>query len=427
MPFEIRLPALSAGMEDAIISRWRKAEGDTVTKGEIIAEIETDKATIELEAEADGQIGRLLILNGARVEVNQVIAVMLRRGEDVSGNTTILAVPPPVPTPAQSNLVAVTDDQAGAQPSPVVGNPASGEMRLKASPLARRLARENNISLEGVTGTGPMGRIVRADIEKVVLLKITTAAAVVPPEVEMSTQKATPKSVPSGIGAYEAVPHSSMRQTIARRLLEAKTTVPHFYLTLDCELDAMLALRGQINASRENAFRISINDLVIKAAAVALREVPDANVIWTEEALLKLGSVDIAVAVATDGGLITPIIRNADQMSISAISSLMKSLAARARENRLKPEEFQGGGFSISNLGMFGIKSFSAIINPPQSAILAVGAAERRAIERDGALVLATMMSFTLSVDHRAVDGAIGARWLTAFRAVIENPMSLLV
>ena len=218
-----------------------------------------------------------------------------------------------------------------------------------------------------------------------------------------------------------------MRQTIARRLLEAKTTVPHFYLTLDCELDAMLALRGQINASRENAFRISINDLVIKAAAVALREVPDANVIWTEEALLKLGSVDIAVAVATDGGLITPIIRNADQMSISAISSLMKSLAARARENRLKPEEFQGGGFSISNLGMFGIKSFSAIINPPQSAILAVGAAERRAIERDGALVLATMMSFTLSVDHRAVDGAIGARWLAAFRAVIENPMSLLV
>jgi pyruvate dehydrogenase E2 component (dihydrolipoamide acetyltransferase) len=324
-------------------------------------------------------------------------------------------------------LVAVTDDQAGAQPSPVVGNPASGEMRLKASPLARRLARENNISLEDVTGTGPMGRIVRADIEKVVLLKITTAAAVVPPEVEMSTQKVTPKSVPSGIGAYEAVPHSSMRQTIARRLLEAKTTVPHFYLTLDCELDAMLALRGQINASRENAFRISINDLVIKAAAVALREVPDANVIWTEEALLKLGSVDIAVAVATDGGLITPIIRNADQMSISAISSLMKSLAARARENRLKPEEFQGGGFSISNLGMFGIKSFSAIINPPQSAILAVGAAERRAIERDGALVLATMMSFTLSVDHRAVDGAIGARWLAAFRAVIENPMSLLV
>jgi pyruvate dehydrogenase E2 component (dihydrolipoamide acetyltransferase) len=427
MPFEIRLPALSAGMEDAIISRWRKAEGDTVTKGEIIAEIETDKATIELEAEADGQIGRLLILNGARVEVNQVIAVMLRRGEDVSGNTTILAVHPPVPTPAQSNLVAVTDDQAGAQPSPVVGNPASGEMRLKASPLARRLARENNISLEDVTGTGPMGRIVRADIEKVVLLKITTAAAVVPPEVEMSTQKVTPKSVPSGIGAYEAVPHSSMRQTIARRLLEAKTTVPHFYLTLDCELDAMLALRGQINASRENAFRISINDLVIKAAAVALREVPDANVIWTEEALLKLGSVDIAVAVATDGGLITPIIRNADQMSISAISSLMKSLAARARENRLKPEEFQGGGFSISNLGMFGIKSFSAIINPPQSAILAVGAAERRAIERDGALVLATMMSFTLSVDHRAVDGAIGARWLAAFRAVIENPMSLLV
>ena len=218
-----------------------------------------------------------------------------------------------------------------------------------------------------------------------------------------------------------------MRRTIARRLLEAKTTVPHFYLTLDCELDPMLALRGQINATRENALRISVNDFVIKAAAVALREVPEANVIWTEDALLKLGSVDIAVAVATDGGLITPIIRNADQMSIAAISSSMKSLAARARENRLKPEEFQGGGFSISNLGMFGVKSFSAIINPPQSAILAVGAAERRAIERDGALAFATIMSVTLSVDHRAVDGAIGARWLAAFKVAVENPISLML
>ena len=427
MPLEIRLPALSAGMEDAIVARWRKSEGDTVTKGDIIAEIETDKATMDLEAEADGRISKLLVLDGARVEVNQVIAVMLRRGEDASGNTKILVALPSVPPLAKPSLTPGSDSQAHAQSAPVVGNPALGQVRHKASPLARRIARVNNILLEGITGTGPTGRIVRADIEKVLLLRIAAATAVVPPEVRMSTQTSTPKSVPSGIGAFEAVPHSSMRRTIARRLLEAKTTVPHFYLTLDCELDPMLALRGQINATRENALRISVNDFVIKAAAVALREVPEANVIWTEDALLKLGSVDIAVAVATDGGLITPIIRNADQMSIAAISSSMKSLAARARENRLKPEEFQGGGFSISNLGMFGVKSFSAIINPPQSAILAVGAAERRAIERDGALAFATIMSVTLSVDHRAVDGAIGARWLAAFKVAVENPISLML
>jgi pyruvate dehydrogenase E2 component (dihydrolipoamide acetyltransferase) len=427
MPFEVLLPALSAGMEDAIVARWLKAEGDSVNKGDIIAEIETDKATMELEAEADGRIGRLLISDGERAEVNQVIAVMFRSGEDATGIVTFVAAPTSVPPKEPVSLIGATGDQVRVQPAPVVSSPDSGEVRHKASPLARRLARENTIPLEGVAGTGPKGRIVRADIEKAVAGRVAAAAAIAVPEVGQSAPKPHPKAVPVGIGAFEAAPHSSMRRTIARRLLEAKTTVPHFYLNLDCDLDALLALRGQINATRESSSRISVNDFVIKAAAVALREVPDANVIWTDDALLKLGSVDIAVAVATDGGLITPIIRNADQMSIGAISSTMKSLAVRARENRLKPEEFQGGGFSISNLGMFGVKSFSAIINPPQSAILAVGATERRAVERAGALAFATMMTVTLSVDHRAVDGAIGARWLAAFKAVVETPMSLLV
>jgi pyruvate dehydrogenase E2 component (dihydrolipoamide acetyltransferase) len=427
MPFEILLPALSAGMEEAIVARWLKAEGETVSKGDIIAEIETDKAMMELEAEADGRIGQLLISDGERAEVNQVIAVMLRIGEDASGVATFVAAPAAVPHTTFVGLVGATGEQARTQPLPVAASPASGEVRHKASPLARRLARENDIPLEDVAGTGPNGRIVHADIERALSSRFAARADVALPEMGRGAQKPQPKAAPVGIGDFEAVPHSSMRRTIARRLLEAKTTVPHFYLNLDCDLDALLALRGQINATRESSSRISVNDFVIKAAAVALREVPDANVIWTEDALLKLGSVDIAVAVATDGGLITPIIRNADQMSIGAISSSMKSLAARARENRLKPDEFQGGGFSISNLGMFGVKSFSAIINPPQSAILAVGATERRAVERAGALAFATMMSVTLSVDHRAVDGAIGARWLAAFKAVVETPMSLLV
>ena len=426
MPFEVLLPSLSAGMEDAVVARWLKAKGDPVSKGDIIAEIETDKATMELEAEADGRIGELLISNGERAKVNQVIAVMLRSGEDESQIVTFLASPASVSPAEPMGSAHATDAQAPAHPAAIAASPVSAEVRHKASPLARRLAQENGIPLEAVAGTGPKGRIVRVDVEKTVSARIA-AAAVVLPEVRQATPKPQPKAMPVGIGDFEVVPHSSMRRTIARRLLESKTTVPHFYLNLDCDVDALLAMRAQLNATRDSSARISVNDFVIKAAAVALCAVPNVNVIWTEDALLRLGSVDIAVAVATDGGLITPIIRNADQMSIGAIASSMKSLAARARQNCLKPEEFQGGGFSISNLGMYGVKSFSAIINPPQSAILAVGATERRAIERQGAIAFATMMSVTLSVDHRAVDGAIGAQWLAAFKAAVENPMSLLV
>ncbi|OEI83060.1 pyruvate dehydrogenase complex dihydrolipoamide acetyltransferase [Brucella sp. BO3] len=421
MPVEVVLPALSAGMEDAVIARWLKAEGDAVSKGDLIAEVETDKATMELEAEVDGRIGQLLVKDGARANVNQVIALLLKEGEDASAIAGFVV---------GSSPVAVAEAEAPVAASPVPAAPAvsaraSGEVRHKASPLARRLAAELGVSLEGLAGSGARGRIVRIDVERAAASKPVPVAAAAAPAA--APAEASSKAIPVGIGEYEAVPHTSMRRTIARRLLEAKTTVPHFYLNVDCEIDALLALRSQINEKREGSTRISVNDFVIKASAAALRRVPDANVIWTDEALLKLKDVDIAVAVATEGGLITPIIRSADQMSLGAISAQMKSLAARARENRLKPEEFQGGGFSISNLGMYGVKSFSAIINPPQSAILAVGAGERRPIERNGELAFATIMSVTLSVDHRAVDGALGAQLLAAFKAGVEDPMSLLV
>ncbi|UWF60553.1 pyruvate dehydrogenase complex dihydrolipoamide acetyltransferase [Brucella sp. 2716] len=421
MPVEVVLPALSAGMEDAVIARWLKAEGDAVSKGDLIAEVETDKATMELEAEVDGRIGQLLVKDGARANVNQVIALLLKEGEDASAIAGFAVG-------SSSVAVAEAETPVAASPvpaAPAVSAPASGEVRHKASPLARRLATELGVSLEGLAGSGARGRIVRIDVERAAASKPVPVAAAAAPAA--APAEASSKAIPVGIGEYEAVPHTSMRRTIARRLLEAKTTVPHFYLNVDCEIDALLALRSQINEKREGSTRISVNDFVIKASAAALRRVPDANVIWTDEALLKLKDVDIAVAVATEGGLITPIIRSADQMSLGAISAQMKSLAARARENRLKPEEFQGGGFSISNLGMYGVKSFSAIINPPQSAILAVGAGERRPIERNGELAFATMMSVTLSVDHRAVDGALGAQLLAAFKAGIEDPMSLLV
>ena len=419
MPIEVVLPALSAGMEDAVIAKWLKAEGETVKRGDLLAEVETDKATMELEAEADGTLGRILVGDGKRANVNQAIALLLGEGEEASSLAGPVA--PPVsasPVEAVAPVVPVT------APITAVAAPAENTVRHAASPLARRLAADRGVALDGLTGSGPKGRIVRIDVERAAQTAQSIAPVAMP---VVSPLPAPPKGLPPGIGPHEAIPHTSMRRTIARRLLEAKQTVPHFYLNADCDIDALLALRAEINAKRPKDERISVNDFVIRACAAALSRVPDANVIWTEEAILKLQDVDIAVAVATDGGLITPLIRQADRKSLGAISAEMKALAARARENRLKPEEFQGGGFSISNLGMYGVKSFSAIINPPQSAILAVGAGERRPVERDGQLAFATMMSVTLSVDHRAVDGALGAQLLAAFKTVIEEPMNLLV
>ncbi|ATG47147.1 pyruvate dehydrogenase complex dihydrolipoamide acetyltransferase [Celeribacter ethanolicus] len=405
MPKEIILPSLSAGMEDAVIANWLKAEGEAVKAGDTLAEVETDKATMEFEADADGVLGKILTPAGERADVNAVIAVLLLEGEDAS---VLDGYTPGGAAPAETV-------EAPVEAAPV----AKSSDKIAASPLARRIAAQKGVDLSGLSGSGPRGRIVRIDVERAAEAGAVALVA--------AAVKATAAPNLVGIGDYEEIPHTGMRRTIARRLLESKTTVPHFYLEADCDIEALMALRSQINEGREKADRISVNDFIVKAVANALAKVPAANAIWTDEAVLQLKSIDISVAVATDGGLITPVLRNADQKSLGTLSSEMKALAAKAREGRLKPDEYQGGGFSLSNLGMYGVKSFSAIINPPQSCILAVGAAEKRPVGRGDQIVLAPVMSVTLSVDHRTVDGAVGAQWLAVFKAGIENPMSLLV
>ncbi|TWI29965.1 dihydrolipoamide acetyltransferase family protein [Paracoccus sulfuroxidans] len=408
MAIDIILPSLSAGMEDAVIAKWLVAAGDPIRKGQPIAEVETDKATMELEAEADGILGRIAIADGQRADVGQIIATVLAEGESLPAAGA--SSPAPAAPPA---AVAA----GPATPATAATTAPKGERKHAASPLARRLAAEAGLDLQGVTGSGPRGRIVKLDVERLL------AAPVTPP----AMPAAQPQATPPGIGPHEALPLSNMRRTIARRLVEAKTSIPHFYLSVDCELDALLALRAQVNEGGDKSPRISINDFVIKAAARALRLHPAANVIWNGDEILQLADVDISVAVATEGGLITPILRGADRMSLGTLSAEMKALAARAHQGKLRPEEYQGGGFSVSNLGMYGVKTFSAIINPPQSCILAVGASERRPVGRDDQIVLADVMSVTLSVDHRSVDGALGAQVLAAFKDGIENPMSLLL
>lgn len=411
MPKEIILPSLSAGMEDAVIANWLKAEGEAVKAGETLAEVETEKATMEFEADADGVIGKILTPAGERADVNAVIAVLLLDGEDASvldgyapgGSALAEKVEAPVEAPKAEVALAL-------KPSD----------KIAASPLARRIATQKGVDLSGLSGSGPRGRIVRIDVDR------AAEAGADAPVAASPVAAATAHNL-AGIGEFEAIPHTGMRRTIARRLLESKTTVPHFYLDADCNIEALLALRAQINESREKTERISVNDFIVKAVANALAKVPAANAIWTDEAVLQLKSIDISVAVATDGGLITPVLHKADQKSLGTLSSEIKALAAKAREGRLKPNEYQGGGFSVSNLGMYGVKSFAAIINPPQSCILAVGAAEKRPVGQGDQIVLAPVMSVTLSVDHRTVDGAVGAQWLAAFKEGIENPMSLLV
>lgn len=417
MAIEIILPSLSAGMEDAVIAKWLVKPGDSVTKGQLLAEVETDKATMELEAEADGIVGQLRVDDGKRADVGQVIAVLLAEGEALpaAGAATAAGGEPAPAAAVQAIAHTVSDDTA------------PGERKHSASPVARRMAASAGLSLDGVAGSGPKGRIVKIDMERLIAAgpAPTAAPAASPAPVANAGVSAPP--VPVGIGPYEVKPLSNMRRVIARRLVEAKQTVPHFYLSVDCELDALLALRAQINDGRDKAAKISVNDFVIKASALALRKVPAANVVWNGDEILQLAEVDISVAVATEGGLLTPILRSADRMSLGTLSAEMKSLAARARDGKLKPEEYQGGGFSVSNLGMYGVKTFSAIINPPQSCILAVGAGERRPVGRGDQIVLADVMSVTLSVDHRSVDGALGAQVLAAFKEGIENPMSLLL
>ena len=414
MPIQILMPALSPTMSEGNLARWLKNEGDQIKSGDIIAEIETDKATMEFEATDEGTLGKILVPGGSQgVKVNQPIALLLEEGEDATALTA-----PAAAKPAAVPAAAAPGPATSAVSQAVASAPVASGDRVFASPLARRLARQAGIDLRSVKGSGPHGRIVRADVE-----------ASPPPKAASPTPGApAPKPVPAAaIGpAYTEQPLSSMRKVIARRLTEAKQTVPHFYLTIDCRLDKLLALRSDLNG-RGDDYKLSVNDFVIRAVALALRKVPAANASFTETAIRYYTEVDISVAVATPNGLITPVIKHADHKGLAGISNEMKALAVKARDGKLKPEEYQGGGFTISNLGMYGIREFAAIINPPQGCILAVGAGEQRPVVVDGALAVATMMSCTLSVDHRVVDGAIGAEFLAAFKKLMEEPLTMLL
>ena len=448
MPINITMPALSPTMEEGNLAKWLVKEGDSVKSGDVIAEIETDKATMEVEAVDEGVIAKILVPAGTEgVKVNAVIAILAGEGENASEAAKGHAAKAPgTPVAAAANVpvaakpVAIPPIDAAAQTLP---NPVAGEDPLplrRSSPLARRLAHEAGIEISQVTGSGPHGRVVKADIEGAVASG-TGKTGTAKPGAGPLAPKPAPMSDDSVLklfeaGSYELKPHDNMRKIIARRLIEAKTTIPHFYLTIDCELDALLAMRTQMNAGAPikktekgdvPAFKLSVNDLVIKALAMALQAVPEANASWTEANMVMHKHSDVGVAVSIPGGLITPIIRKAEIKSLSAISIEMKDLAKRARERKLKPDEFQGGTTAVSNLGMFGIKDFAAVINPPHATILAVGAGEERAVVRDGVVKIATVMSVTLSTDHRVVDGALGAELIGAFKRFVESPVGMLV
>jgi pyruvate dehydrogenase E2 component (dihydrolipoamide acetyltransferase) len=420
MAIEILMPALSPTMTEGKLAKWLKKEGDAVKSGDLIAEIETDKATMEFEAVDEGKIGKILVEAGTEgVAVNKPIAILLEEGEDM-GSVKVKSSPAQAAAPVAAPAATTPASAPAAKSAPQVSPTAKVADRLFASPLAKRMASNAGIDLSAVKGSGPHGRIVKADVDKALAGGITKAAPASRPSVPSGP-------VPDFGQPYTEVPNSGMRKVIAKRLLEAKQTIPHFYLTVECNIDELMALRAKLNARAGADYKLSVNDFVIKAVAAALKKVPAANATWTDEAIRRYDNVDISVAVATPDGLITPIIRNADKKGLAVISNEMKDLAARAKDKKLKPEEFQGGGFSISNLGMFGIKEFSAIINPPQSCILAVGKAEQRPIVKNGAIAIATMMSCTLSVDHRSVDGAVGAEFMQAFQAIIEEPLTVLL
>jgi len=406
-------------MTEGTLARWLKKEGEAVKAGEILAEIETDKAVVELEAQESGVLGKVLFPDGSQnVKVDAIIALLLQAGENAA------ALAQPVATMAAPAVTAAAVASLAPAAASPVASPAAAHVvpaaaasgRLLASPLARRIAAERKVDLAGIKGSGPGGRIVKLDVEAA----LTGAPAAASGSVSASASASLPAS------AYEDIPNSSMRRMIAKRLSEAKQTIPHFYLSIDCSIDALLGLRRDIGDCAEGA-KLSVNDFVIKAAALALRKLPGVNASWSEAAIRRYRSVDVSVAVATPSGLITPIIRNADQKGLAQISTEVKELAERGRLGKLAQEEYQGGGFTISNLGMYGIREFAAIINPPQSCILAVGAGEPRPVVRDGALAIATVMTCTLSADHRVVDGALGAEYLAAFKKFIEQPLSMLL
>ena len=440
MPIDILMPALSPTMTEGNLAKWVKKEGDAIKAGDVICEIETDKATMEVEAVDEGTLGKILVAEGTQgVKVNEVIALLLEEGESAGALSKSAA---PKPAPAVESPKA---EPAKAEPPSVAVAPAAKAApvdhgdRVFATPLARRMAEQAGVDLASVTGSGPNGRIVKADIEAAAGKPKPVVAAAPAQAPKAASAPAPAAAAPAGVALtkdrvvalagnvpYTEIPNTSMRKVIAKRLTEAKQTVPHFYLTVDCEIDQLLKVRAELNA-RGDGHKISVNDFVIRASALALKKVPAANASWSDDVILQWNQVDIAVAVAIDGGLITPIIKQAEGKGLATISSEMRDLGARAKAGKLKLEEFQGGTFSISNLGMFGIKEFSAVINPPHGAILAVGAGEQRPVVKNGALAIATVMSCTLSVDHRVVDGAVGAAFLKAFKGLIEDPLSMLL
>jgi pyruvate dehydrogenase E2 component (dihydrolipoamide acetyltransferase) len=465
MPINILMPALSPTMEKGNLAKWLKKEGDKIKAGDILAEIETDKATMEYEAIDEGVLAKIVVPEGsADVPVNQLIAVLAAEGEDVkaaaagAGTGAAPAAPPsqpaqqPKPEPKPAAAASAAPTQASPQqPSPAPAGTTmraamhdqqpsaprtNGHGRIFASPLARRLAKEAGIDIARVAGSGPHGRIVARDVAQA-----KAGGGLRAPAPAGAPSPVAPVQAPSDDkiralyepGSYEVVPHDNMRRIIAQRLVQAKQTIPHFYLTVTCTIDKLLAAREDINSTAPKGedgkpkWKLSVNDFVIKALALALVKVPDANVTWTESGMLKHKRADVGVAVAIPGGLITPVVRGAESKTITAISAEMKDLAARARARRLKPEEYQGGATAISNLGMYGIEEFAAVINPPHATILAVGAGEERAVAKDGKLAIATQMKLTLSTDHRAVDGALGAELIGAIKQYLESPTAMLV
>jgi pyruvate dehydrogenase E2 component (dihydrolipoamide acetyltransferase) len=436
MATEILMPALSPTMEEGTLAKWLVKEGDIVSSGDILAEIETDKATMEFEAVDEGIMGKILIAEGtAGVTVNTPIAILIEEGENadaVPSHAASKSTPAAAPSPAPSPAAPARKTSAPAAAAPPA--PGSDQTRVLASPLARRLAKDKGIDIASLTGTGPHGRIVKSDVDSAsgtshVAAPATAAAAIPAATATISTgMSATTVAKMYEGREYEEISLDGMRKTIAARLTEAKQTIPHFYLRREVKLDALMAFRAQLNAQLEaRGVKLSINDFIIKACALALQSVPDANAVWAGDRIFKLKPSDVAVAVAIEGGLFTPVLKDADQKSLSALSAEMKDLATRAKARKLAPHEYQGGSFAISNLGMFGIDSFDAVINPPHGAILAVGSgAKRPVVMKDGEIGVATVMSMTLSVDHRVIDGALGADLLKAIVSNLENPMAML-
>ena len=446
------MPALSPTMTEGSIVRWLKAEGDQIKSGDLLAEIETDKATMELEAVDEGVLGKILYQEGSEgVEVNKPIALLLEEGEEAStledsdmgveqvstlDENSSTKVDLEVPREAQSevNVTSIEDTTEQSNKSTELPSDPENE-RVFASPLAKRISADHGIELDKIVGTGPSGRIVKADLDKFITLESSSTSGML---TELKTaEEASVKSADLPVSLpdideeqYTEIPHTKMRRVIAERLTAAARDIPHFFLTADCNVKQLIDLREDINKKSkpgDNSYKISVNDFLVAAVAIAMRKIPMVNVSWTEDAIRQNLNIDVAIAVSTNGGLITPIIRKADQLGLIEISRVSKDLVQRARDGNLAPQEYQGGGFTISNLGMYGVKQFSAIINPPQSCILAVGAAEERPTVLDGILSVSTMMSCTLSVDHRSVDGALGAEFLECFKSLVEDPISMIL